>query len=104
MRCMTGSDRICGKILPVFAVLDDGLPADLGARLHHYNIERPHPGYRNTGRRSVETVPIFRTKAVLSAKNEAPRNSITIEYLFAQDRVNSPITVNNLRNAKIDGD
>ena len=37
---------------------DDGavvaMEADLNSWLHHYNIERPHLGYRNQGRRPIE--------------------------------------------------
>ena len=35
------------------------LQADLDAWLVHYNTERPHLGYRNMGRRPVETVMSF---------------------------------------------
>ena len=27
--------------------------------LHHYNTERPHLGYRNQGRRPIETINLF---------------------------------------------
>ena len=37
----------------------DALQADLDTWLHHYNTERPHLGYRNMGRRPVETVMQF---------------------------------------------
>ena len=37
----------------------DALQADLDAWLVHYNTERPHLGYRNMGRRPVETVMSF---------------------------------------------
>ena len=30
--------------------------ADLDQWLHHYNFERPHRGYRNMGRRPIETL------------------------------------------------
>jgi transposase InsO family protein len=33
----------------------DALQTDLDAWLHHYNHERPHRGYRNQGRRPMET-------------------------------------------------
>lgn len=33
----------------------DELQADLDVWLHYYNYERPHRGYRNTGRRPIET-------------------------------------------------
>ena len=32
------------------------LQADLDQWLHHYNYERPHRGYRNMGRRPIETI------------------------------------------------
>ncbi len=35
------------------------LQADLDAWLVHYNTERPHLGYRNQGRRPIETVMSF---------------------------------------------
>lgn len=37
----------------------DALQADLDAWLVHYNTERPHLGYRNMGRRPIETVMSF---------------------------------------------
>jgi transposase InsO family protein len=37
----------------------DALQADLDAWLVHYNTERPHLGYRNQGRRPMETVMSF---------------------------------------------
>ncbi|MCY4355299.1 MAG: IS481 family transposase, partial [Truepera sp.] len=37
----------------------DLLPADLDTWLHHYNSERPHLGYRNQGRRPMETIKLF---------------------------------------------
>ncbi len=35
------------------------LQADLDTWLHHYNSERPHLGYRNQGRRPMETINLF---------------------------------------------
>jgi transposase InsO family protein len=35
------------------------LQADLDAWLVHYNTERPHLGYRNQGRRPIETINLF---------------------------------------------
>jgi transposase InsO family protein len=35
------------------------MQADLDAWLAHYNAERPHLGYRNMGRRPIETVMSF---------------------------------------------
>ena len=35
------------------------LQADLDAWLIHYNTERPHRGYRNMGRRPIDTVNLF---------------------------------------------
>ncbi len=32
------------------------LQADLDEWLHHYNYDRPHRGYRNMGRRPIETI------------------------------------------------
>jgi hypothetical protein len=37
----------------------EALQADLDACLAHYNTERPHLGYRNHGRRPVETIMSF---------------------------------------------
>jgi len=37
----------------------DALQADLDAWLVHYNTERPHLGYRNQGRRPIETINQF---------------------------------------------
>ncbi len=37
----------------------EALQADLDAWLVHYNTERSHPGYRNMGRRPIETVMPF---------------------------------------------
>jgi hypothetical protein len=37
----------------------DALQADLDAWLIHRNTERPHLGYRNMGRRPIETVISF---------------------------------------------
>lgn len=36
----------------------DALQADLDSWLHYYNHERPHRGYRNMGRRPIETVEL----------------------------------------------
>ena len=37
----------------------EALQADLDTWLNHYNTERPHLGYRNQGRRPIETVMSF---------------------------------------------
>ena len=37
----------------------EALQTDLNAWLHHYNTERPHLGYRNQGRRPIETIKSF---------------------------------------------
>jgi transposase InsO family protein len=37
----------------------DTLQADLDAWLTHYNMQRPHQGYRNRGRRPIETVDLY---------------------------------------------
>lgn len=39
-----------------FYTTTEGLQKDLDRWLHHYNCERPHQGYRNMGRRPVDTV------------------------------------------------
>lgn len=39
----------------------EALQTDLDAWLHHYNHERPHRGYRNMGRRPVETMQLGKT-------------------------------------------
>jgi len=36
----------------------EALQQDLDAWLHHYNHERPHRGYRNMGRRPIETIEL----------------------------------------------
>jgi len=40
------------------------LQGDLDQWLLHYNTERPHQGYRNMGRRPVETIDLFLSKNV----------------------------------------
>lgn len=40
------------------------LQEDLDQWLVHYNTERPHQGYRNMGRRPIETVDLFLSKNV----------------------------------------
>lgn len=37
----------------------EALQADLDTWLHHYNNERPHLGYRNLGKRPIDTVESF---------------------------------------------
>jgi len=37
----------------------EALQADLDAWLVHYNTERPHRGYRNMGRRPMETINLY---------------------------------------------
>ena len=37
----------------------EALQADLDVWLQHYNTERPHLGYRNQGRRPIETINQF---------------------------------------------
>jgi len=39
------------------------LQADLGDWLEHYNTERPYQGYRNVGRRPLDTVNQYRKTA-----------------------------------------
>jgi transposase InsO family protein len=41
----------------------EALQHDLDAWLAHYNTERPHQGYRNMGRRPIETIELFTTKS-----------------------------------------
>jgi len=40
-------------------VVDEIEQADGGAWLIHHNAERPHLGYRNQGRRPIETINQF---------------------------------------------
>lgn len=40
----------------------EALQQDLDAWLHHYNHERPHRGYRNMGRRPIETLELGKQK------------------------------------------
>jgi transposase InsO family protein len=40
------------------------LQLDLDAWLVHYNTERPHQGYRNQGRRPIETIELFSAQGV----------------------------------------
>ena len=51
----------------LYASLDE-LQADLDEWLHYYNYERPHQGYRNMGRRPIETVNSFMTLSRKKAK------------------------------------
>jgi len=37
----------------------EALQEDLDAWLFHYNTERPHQGYRNLGRRPIDTITLF---------------------------------------------
>ena len=39
----------------------EALQADLDGYLKHYNYERPHRGYRNMGRRPIDTLLPFRS-------------------------------------------
>jgi transposase InsO family protein len=47
------------KMRETFYERVEALQADLDAWLVHYNTERPHLGYRNQGRRPIETVNLF---------------------------------------------
>jgi len=38
------------------------LQADLDIWMHHYNYERPHRGYRNMGRKPIETFELGKNK------------------------------------------
>lgn len=42
----------------------EALQIDLDAWLVHYNTERPHQGYRNQGRRPIETIELFVAQGV----------------------------------------
>jgi len=42
--------------VPLFPFSVEELQNDLDQWLHHYNYERPHRGYRNMGRRPIETI------------------------------------------------
>ena len=44
------------KMRETFYQSVEALQADLDTWLRHYNTERPHPGYRNQGRRPIETI------------------------------------------------
>lgn len=50
----------------------DALQADLDAWLHHYNHERPHRGYRNMGRRPIDTI-----RAWQAARSESETTAAT---------------------------
>ncbi len=47
------------KMRETFYESVEALQADLDAWLHRYNTERPHLGYRNQGRRPIETINLF---------------------------------------------
>jgi len=47
------------------------LQADLDQWLHHYNYERPHRGYRNMGRRPIETIEAGKLVREQKVMNEA---------------------------------
>jgi transposase InsO family protein len=47
------------KMRETFYDTVEALQADLDAWLVHYNTQRPHLGYRNMGRRPIETVMSF---------------------------------------------
>jgi transposase InsO family protein len=42
----------------------DALQMDFDAWLRHYNTERPHQGYRNLGRRPVETIQLYQQSVI----------------------------------------
>ena len=42
----------------------EALQVDFDAWLVHYNTERPHQGYRNRGRRPIETIELFLSRGV----------------------------------------
>ena len=45
----------------------EDLQVDLDKWLHHYNYERPHRGYRNMGRRPIETMELGKNKKMKKA-------------------------------------
>ena len=47
------------KMRETFYATVDALQTDLDAWLVHYKTERPHPGYRNMGRRPRDAVSKF---------------------------------------------
>ena len=47
------------KIRETFDECVAALRGDLDTWMHHYNTERPHLGYRNKGRRPIETINPF---------------------------------------------
>jgi transposase InsO family protein len=47
------------KMRETFYETVDALQADLDAWLVYYNTQRPHLGYRNQGRRPIETINLF---------------------------------------------
>ena len=47
------------KMREIFYETVEALQADLDTWLNHYATERPHPGYRNQGRRPAETINLF---------------------------------------------
>jgi transposase InsO family protein len=42
----------------------EALQVDLDTWLVHYNTERPHQGYRNMGRRPIDTIHLFADQSV----------------------------------------
>lgn len=53
-----------------YASLEE-LQNDLDSWLYYYNYERPHRGYRNLGRRPIETIELGKTIKEQMAKNAA---------------------------------
>jgi transposase InsO family protein len=49
----------------------DVLQADLNEWLKHYNTERPHRGYRNQGRRPIETFEVGKIRRNEMSKEAA---------------------------------
>ncbi len=47
------------------------LQTDLDEWLNYYNNERPHQGYRNRGRRPIETINLYLTQQKRTARKEA---------------------------------
>lgn len=53
-----------------FYVSVEELQVDLDTWMHHYNYERPHRGYRNMGRRPIETIELGKS-LILPAQKQA---------------------------------
>ena len=54
-----------------FYALVEELQVDLDVWMHHYNYERPHRGYRNMGRRPIETIELGKSLILPTQKQAA---------------------------------